>query len=440
MRPDRMPWLPGLAVFALPVVLASTAGEAPSSPRRNLPVVADVDVDAECRALYGRGFSPLTSRAARPAPHRERPAKGEVFRDPLAGTCVVRATDHAQEPPTGFARNDYSRRQAFNADATRFIVQARGGAWHLYDANSLRWLRQLQGPHGDAEPQWDPRDPRTLLFLPDKGGLQLSRLDVEANRARVVARFEGRLPWPGATRVWTRGEGSPSADGRYWCFLAQSDDGRTLGAFSYDLREDAVIASHALDTSPDSISASPSGRWCVVSGERKDGGTVAWSRDFKRSRKLYEDSEHSDIARSSDGSDVYVWIDQQGDGQLLMVDLDSGRRTPLLSTWIAGSASSVHVSGKAFDRPGWVLVSTFNRKGGSSWLQEQLLAVQLRPDPRVVRLGFHHARYKTYWSQPQATGDRDFGHVLFNSNWDGDKPDDVDAYLIRLPKGFPDAD
>lgn len=436
MRPERLAWAGALAAFALPVMLAATASDKPGPPRRDLPPVRDVDVDEECRALYSRGFSPLASRALKPIPMRERPAKGEVMRDPVAGTCLVRATDHDHEPPRGFARNDYSRRQAFNADGTRFIVQARGGAWHLYDSRGLRWLRQLDGPQGDAEPQWDARDPRALVFLPNKGGMQLRRLDVESNRARVVADFRGRLPWQRAARVWTRGEGSPSADGRIWCFLAQDESGRTLGAFSYDLRADAILATHDLDVSPDSITASPSGRWCVLSGERKEGGTVAWTRDFTRSRTLYEDSEHADIARTADGGDAYVWIDQQGRGELTMVDLDSGRRTPLLPTWIAGSASSIHVSGKAFDRPGWVLVSTFNAKKGRSWLQEQLLAVQLRPDPRVLRLGFHHSRYKTYWSQPQATVDRDFGHVLFNSNWDGDAPDDVDAYLVRLPEGF----
>ena len=436
MRPERLTWVDGIAGFALPVLLAA-AGDRPPSPRRDLPPVRGVDVEGECRALYGPGFKPLASRGLKAPPQRGRPAKGEVFPDPVAGTCVVRATDHAQEPPEGFARNDYSRRQAFNANATRFIVQARHGAWHLYDARNLRWLRQLEGPRGDAEPQWDARDPRLLVYLPDKGGLQLRQLDVESNRSRAIADFHDRLPWADATRVWTRGEGSPSADGRYWCFLAQTDGGRTVGAFSYDLREDRVLASKALQVSPDSISASPSGRWCVLSGERKDGGTVAWTRDFSRSRQLYEDSEHADIARGADGGDAYVWIDQQGRGELVMVDLDSGRRTVLLPTWVAGTASSIHVSGKAFDRPGWVLVSTFNAKKGRSWLQEQLLAVQLQPDPKVLRLGFHHARYKTYWSQPQATVDRDFGHVLFNSNWDGDTPDDVDAYLIRLPEGFP---
>ena len=435
--PARLPWLAAAAAFALPGVLALAAHDAAPYRQRNPPMADAVDVERECRALYGRGFSALVGRGHKPAPRRERPGKGEVFREPVAGTCIVRATDHAREPPERFARNDYSRRQAFNADGSRFLVAAGGGAWHLYDARSLRWLRRLAGPKGDAEPQWHPRDPRVLHYLPDKGGLSLSRMDVEANRGRSVVDFRGRLPWPQAARVWTRGEGSPSADGRFWCFLAQDAGGRTLGAFSYDLVADKILGSKPLEGSPDSISASPSGRWCVISADKRHGGTVAWARDFGRSRRIYEDSEHADIARLPGGGDAYVWIDQQGRGELVMMDLDSGRRTALLPTWIAGSVTSIHVSGKAFERPGRVLVSSFNARKGASWLQEQLLAVQLRPDPQVLRLGFHRSRYKDYASQPQATVSRDFRHILFNSNWGAASADDVDAYMMRLPEGFP---
>ena len=38
-----------------------------------------------------------------PIPSLPKPAKGEAFTEPTYKTCVVRVTDHAVEPPSGFA-------------------------------------------------------------------------------------------------------------------------------------------------------------------------------------------------------------------------------------------------------------------------------------------------------------------------------------------------
>lgn len=425
------------SIFAALGLAAMQAGSREPRPAEPGPAIAG-DVDRACRQLYGGRYAAVTGTAMQAPRPLDRPAKGRSLREPGFGTCLVRATDHAHEAPSDFARNDYARRQAFNADESRYIVFAGGSAWHLYDGRTMEWLRQLQGPRGDAEPQWDPRDRRRLYYLDGNGGLRLHALDVESNRSRKVADFAGRLPWPRATRAWTRGEGSPSADGRIWCFLAQQDK-KTLGVFSYDLSTDRIVGTRALTGNPDWTSATPSGRHCVVAGDKSEGGTVAWDLAFRTPRKLYEHSEHSDLARGADGRDYYVVIDQQGDGELLMVDVETGKRTALLPTWIGGSSSSMHVSGKAFDRPGWVVLSTYNRKGGARWLHDQLIAVELRRNPRIIRLAHHHSRFKGYWTQPHATVSRDFSRVLFNSNWGSDSDRDVDAYMLRLPEGFPPA-
>src|SRR3546814_15643368 len=98
--------------------------------------------------MYGSSFSPVIGQVAAPAPGGARPAKGVPFKDPAFGTCVVRATNHAVEPPSGFARNDYSRRQAFNVDNSRMLVYSLNGAWHLYDATTLQPLRELTDRKG----------------------------------------------------------------------------------------------------------------------------------------------------------------------------------------------------------------------------------------------------------------------------------------------------
>ncbi len=99
----------------------------------------------------------------------------------------------------------------------------------------------LNGPAGDAEPQWDPTDPKSLFWIPINGGMVLNKLNVETNVSTTAASFAGKLPWADVARVWTKSEGSASADGRYWCFMAETDDFVTRGVFTYDLRQTVLV-------------------------------------------------------------------------------------------------------------------------------------------------------------------------------------------------------
>lgn len=388
---------------------------------------AAVNVDSECAALYGSGFTPSTGyvtagTSTKPA----RPLKGVVKRDSAFGTCVIRATDHAVEPPTNFARNDYARRQAFNADNTKFISYASGGGWHLYDANTLLWIKQLSGISGTAEPQWHPTDPNSLYYVGSGGGLRLNKLNIGTNTSTVAADFTGRL-WSGTARVWTRGEGSPSADGRYWCFLAETSANGILGVFTYDLQMGTIVGRKSLTTRPNHVSMSPSGRWCVISG------TTAWNRTFTTSRTLLSGSQHNDLAIGANGNDHYVFVDYAGNGYLTMVDIDTGTRTAIMPTYIDGTTTSAHISGKAFSRPGWILLGTFNHSGSEKYLHERVMAVEMKASPKIINLAHHYTYYNGYWTQPHASVSRNFTRLVFNSNWGSTSSMDVDEYMVRLP-------
>ncbi len=398
------------------------------------------DVDAECAALYGSRYTAVEGMVAATAPSSARPAKGTTFRDPAFGTCVVRATSHATEPPSGFARNDYSRRQAFNVDNTRFLVYSYDGSWHLYDANSLAYIRALGSAAGDAEPQWDPVDPSSLYYVPTNGGMTLRRLNVETNVSTIVADFTGKLPWSNAAHVWSKSEGSPSADGRYWCFMADTANFGIRGVFTYDLQTHTVLGSRTLSSRPDHVSMSPSGRYCVISGGDVSGATVAWDRTFSKSLTVHHGGEHSDLALGTDGSDYYVAVDyQSGGGDLYMINLVTGVRTVLFPTYIQGTATAYHISGKNFSRPGWVLMSTYARTGAEKWLHERIMAIELKANPRIIDLAHHHSKYNGYWTEPHASVSRDFTRVLFTSNWGSTSDLDVDAFMLRLPDHLLDA-
>lgn len=398
------------------------------------------DVNAECAALYRGAIAAVEGTVAAPSPTSARPVKGVVFRDPAFNTCVVRATNHLTEPPSSFARNDYSRRQAFNVDNTRALVYALDGAWHLYDANTLTPIRVLDFLAGDAEPQWHSVDPSLLYYIPTNGGMSLRRLNVETNKSTTVADFTGKLPWSNVAHVWSKSEGSPSADGRYWCFMAETASFSTRGVFVYDLQTQTVVGSRTLSSRPDHVSMSPSGRHCVISGGDVSGATVAWDRTFSTSLTVHHGGEHSDIALGKDGSDYYVAVDYQSqNGDLYMINLSTGVRTVLFPTYIAGTATAYHISGKAFSRPGWVVMSTYARSGAEKWLHERVMAVELKANPRIINLAHHHSKYNGYWTEPHASVSRDFSHVFFTSNWGTSSAQDVDAFMIRLPDRLLDA-
>ena len=429
----------GLAQAAYPAIFGAGVEQAVSVEVR----APEVRFDG-CGEDYYASFQPVLGQDNNhPDEQDTKPVKGAVFFDELYNTCMVRATDHANEPPVDFARNDYSRRQAFNADSSRFVTISHNGYWHLYDGVTLEYLNVLSGPGGDAEIQWHPTDPNLLFYLPNSGGMVIYQYDIRDDNSTIVGDF-GRddrdvpLPWPTAARVWTKSEGSPSADGRYWGFQVETSDFEPLGLMVWDRQTDEILgtwdfAEHGVGR-PDHVSMSPSGEYIVPSWDGNAYGTTAFSRDFTQQVKLHHKSEHSDLALLPNGHDAYVSVDYQSNaGDVFMVEIQTGQKTVLFPTYLDGTATALHVSGKAFNRPGWVLMSTYSAQPATHWLHKKLFAVELKADPTIVNLAHTHVVSNGYWSEPHASVNRDFTRVIFNSNWDTGSDLDVDAYIVVLP-------
>ncbi|NTX50596.1 hypothetical protein [Myxococcus sp. CA039A] len=406
--------------------------------QRKIQPVPEPALSPACATFYPSGFALSSVRQAHPIPTLAEPAKGVAVTEPTYKTCLVRTTDHAADGVSGFARNDYSRRQAFNANNTKQLVYALDGAWHVYDANTRARLRQLSGPAGDAEPQWHPTSPDLLYYLPTNGvGMKLHELNVTTGATRVVGDFAARLKarWPTANAAWTKSEGSPSADGRYWCFMVDTSDWSSVGVFTWDRDTNTILGTYdTLGERPDHVSMTPSGNYCVVSGDGARG-TAAFSRDFSARTQLLSKSEHSDIALDANGDDIFVAVDYQSNaGDVFMLNIRTGVRTALFPTYVSGTATALHISGKAFAKPGWVVVSTYADYGGAQqWLHRKVMAVQLKANPTVYTLAHHRTASNGYWTEPVASVNRDFTRVLFNSNWGNGSDTDIDSYVVELP-------
>ncbi len=138
-----------------------------------------------------------------------------------------------------------------------------------------------------------------------------------------------------------------------------------------------------------------------------------------------------------DGEDVYVSVDYNAKGgPVFMTSLRSGQRTTLFNLYPERHASTaVHFSGRAFKKPGWVLVSTYAEQGKWQWNHRKVFAAELKETPRIVHLAHHHSAYKDYFTEPHAAVNRDFTRVVFGSNWDSSTVNDLDTYLIDVPRG-----
>ena len=402
-------------------------------------------------------------------PDNARPPFLSSTQDPVYGSCVVRVTDNAAHPEAPAERNDYSRRQAFNANDTYFLLAARDGHWHLHDAATGRFIRVLNNLTGatdrlagDAEPQWHPTDPDLLYFLPRDGiGMQIYQLDLRTNQVSVVADMGPQIQqhWPDASVASTRSEGSPSADGRYWCFMARAmvDNGSwpMRGVFTWDLQERRIVGTLSQDGTPDHVSMSPSGKYCVVSHTTATGpGTRSYRRDFQAPYststpdawlQLHTTSEHSDIALDPQGRDVYVSVDYQSNGgDVFMQNLETGQRTRLFSTYPGRTATALHISGKAYGRPGWVLVSTYAEHPADDssvqglhderrqWLHRKMFAVSLTENPDIRSIAYINSDAFKYEAEPQATVNRNFTRMLFNSTWNGSSMADQEVFLTAI--------
>ncbi len=393
-------------------------------------------------------FNAITDFEVRQISAYSEPAPRAPFLDPVFGTCLVRVTDRSSDLEPGDSskgiKNEYSRVQSFNADESRILVFTTDGNWYLYDARSLQPLGQLPIGH---EPRWDAVDP-DLLYFTEETRLMSYRISI--GRQQVVHEFADDFPGQSLAAVWTKYEGSPSIDGRYWGLMAEDQDWMTVGLLIYYIDADRVVAIRKTPPAEiDSVTVSPLGNYLLayydnncehgyLGSDNNPCGLMVYDKNLANGRGMLRIVGHSDTALNAQGKEVLVYQDIDSDS-ISMLDLASGDITPLWPIDFSHSAIGFHFSGQAFRMPGWVLVSTSNGTHPSStWMDDQIFAVELVKDGRVVRLAHTHSLYAEdidhdYWAEPHASVNRDYTQIVFTTNWGRSGSEDVDMYMLKLP-------
>lgn len=376
-----------------------------------------------------------------------KPARGGSYIDPAYGTKITRATQ-ASDGTGSTMRHEYSRRQAFNANNTRYLALASNGYWHLYNKADNTRLRQLSKLAGDAEPIWSATNPRTLIYTSQNGGRVWWTKDVETDTDTVLFDFTGKTPWPAATSYWTKSEGTTSADGRYLALMAtaynsSSQSNVIYGLLVLDTQAKAIVST--LDASkwgggfPDHISMSATGKYVVPSWAFQPTlGTRAYTRDFASFKQLHTQSEHSDLALGPNGEDFYVYTDYTT-GKITAKNIDTLASFDLTSLYPAsGAGYAAHISGQAFARPGWVVISTYSdfsnySTSPATTLQPQYRKVflaELKPGGKLLSLVHTRQAGTGYFDEPQASASRDLSLVIYASNKGAGVSD---SYIATVP-------
>ena len=375
------------------------------------------------------------------------------FRDPVFGTCLARVTDRtadlSPDDTSAGLKNEYSRVQSFNADGSRLLVRGIEATWYLYDAHTLKPLARL--PLGD-EPRWDQADPELLYF---SHGTRLVAYNVRSGKQTLVHEFADDFPDQALAAVWTRYEGRPSADGRYWGLMVEDEDWETVAFLVYDRQTDRVIAVRdmrgvsGVEEGIDHVTISPLGNYFVASFDRycehgQPGddahpcGLMVYDRSLTNGRSLLRVVGHYDLVLDAEGREVVIFQDIDQDS-ISLLDLVTGTVTPLWPIDFSHTAIGFHFSGCGFHRPGWALVSTHDGdRGAYTWMDDQVFAVELKAGGRVVRLAHTHSlvdenQEHDYWAEPHASVNRDFTRIVFTANWGRSGTGEVEMFLIDLP-------
>ena len=205
--------------------------EAPSAFATPVVTVIGTPAGSACTA-QAAGAALVTDLDVRPAPSLREPGPREWFVDPTFGTCLVRVTDRtkdlsADDASTGMV-NEYARVQSFNADGSRLLAYSNDGWWYLYDAQTLEPLGEL--PLG-IEPRWDAEDP-ALIYYNDE--MRLMSYNVASGATAEIHNFAGDFPDQDLAAVWTKFEGRPSRDRRYWGLMAEDQEWLPVAFVVYD--------------------------------------------------------------------------------------------------------------------------------------------------------------------------------------------------------------
>lgn len=430
-------------------------------------------------ALYAGSWTPIENTTVYTPPVMSQPAKSTGINSPSYtdgnyGTKIFRVAQISDSPNNGTTkmRHEYSRRQPFNCDGTKYMIQNSSGFYFVYDANTFQCLdggvttndvklravgTNTRQPKDPRDWIWHPTDPNKIIYFPQTDGLILYEFDVVTHVETVKADFTGRLGVFGTVTKLTASEGRPSDNGRYWGWQVFNGTA-TVGYMTWDMQLDTITGTLVTSDSANNTTMSSGGNYIIISAggagltyaqcaaSSSIRGTRAYTRDFSSFKQVHVTATHADVGYDYLGNECYVSLNPGSStwtaiaqNSLFYITLnDAAGPVQLIDLGSAMSQWNSHYSACcAPGRPGWSIFSAYdstNRAGFPRWLDNTVTLVELKPSGHIYRLANHRTTRLTYWQEPHATISRDGLRVLYSCSWDNTTSTQAALdYMIGLP-------
>lgn len=454
----------------LVATVEAPAPPAPTPPAPTPPPPSPVDVSTKYNGLYEPSWTPDSSRTykgfvSQAMPPKSGPSGG--YTDPNFGVRIHRVAQVSDiDDNVNFLRPDYSRRSPWNADGSKYVLLSEKGWWHLFDAETDLPIdggrtqspgnKALNGPAGTCEFTWHNSDPNKAWHTGNYGTMVWYLHDLQTKSSSVIFDLTQKVKdlggaWTNAARTTTKGEGMPSLDGRFWTLVVKTLNHVEIGVIRYDRVEDRITGHFLIGNSPDHVSTSPLTGLSVVSWYNTTDGVRVYSPDFSSNTKISHIGQHSDLFIDHLGRECFAWISFHGsaegvtDGAVswCLLHDHSQRWSTAIRVYPeeAGVGRGVHISGCAWGRPGYVVVSIYSGTGQNPH-SGRVMVVQMKPGGEVYRIADHRSNtglYPTqdeyslaYASEPQAVPNRDLTRIMWASNM-GVKSNGIQTMQAVLP-------
>jgi hypothetical protein len=392
----------------------------------------------------------LSDHRPRPEPGLSKPDYLKAFRDPVFGSAVERVTN-AKSWGYSFVVNEYSKADPWNSDGSRMLLLTSKSEWMILDGRTYERLGFVKAENGEnlvgaIEPRWHPADPDAFYYFDDNSFMKYS---LRKGKGTALHTFKEYVA------VSATGEGNLSIDGSKIAIAGHSGpEGTPRDVFVYYINEDRVGPKKDVSKAPAGIdwaSVTPNGDYVMILWGEPGGGPCQggelFDLDWNRVGRVTKGCHHGDFALDTRGRQVFVMSaandpDFSDAAYIVGYSIPECKAKPLLKVdWYFG----LHISGRCWKRPGWVVVSTFhewNEEGGGpehgdpegDWdpFENEIFALALDGSGTVERIAHDHVEKRKYFEEPHAVTNRDLTRIAFSSNWGQDiGKEKADVYVLE---------